>query len=476
MPISSTADYDDELWVEVPTAFPAPGYDSAEDWARQTARALVPAGATTDVYAAALDVALTEHEVAGRCFWFIAQGGLSGDVVVVSEPDRRLPAIDGFIQLSLEASEIPGRPADIRESVTSLGELLVSSTVFLLAESDGSPATAHRFVRLGTDPTGADSAVMASYSGGDGSLVHHIEALLAQVGRTEPVGIGWSAPTNEWDTLAARAGVATSPAAPPVTPAPLVFGRTDAQLAASVLRVSAHGDANAELTRIGLRDSLGRDPLRASLIMGAVAPPNNGRAILAGALSLLAIAVGFALVLTASDSAVTMALVGAVLIAAASVFLLVAELTSTVFAGTRTHMYGWPLFGALIVLVGWAGVRVFLIIDGSYGWWGNVRPAFILLIVSTLVLVAGLVAARRNRTATRAAEKIERAPERQLAAFAAEEAKLDAALRTDLARALRSRMAAQIDRGVAVATLRELVVSGRLSARRAEGILATIAG
>lgn len=473
-PITSTADYDNALWLEVPTEFPAPGYDTAEDWARYAARALVPVGATTDISAVALEIAQTEHEVVGRCFWFIATGGLPGDIVIVSEPNRQLPATDAFIRLALEASEIPERPAVVTESVTSLGELLVSSTVFLSNERDGAPTAAYRFVRLGENPHGGDSTVMASYSGGDSSLVPHIEALVAQVGRTEPVGIGWSAPTDVWETLAARTGVETAPIAASAAPAPLVYGRTDAQVASSILQASARGDASAELTRIGLRDSLGRDPLRASLIMGAVAQPNNARAIVAGALSILAVATGFALVLTASDSAVTMALVGAVLIAAASGFLLVAELTPTVFAGTRTHMYGWPLFGALIALVLWATVRVSVIIDGSYGWWGNVRPTFVLLIASILILIAGLVAARRNRTAARAAEKVLQAPEQQMEAFAIAEAKLDEALRADLARALGSRIGAEIDRGVAVSTLRDLVVSGRLSAPRAEGVLATI--
>ena len=434
MTTASTADYDSALWRELPSA---------------------DGGLTID----------------GRSFGFVGGGVAPGAVVTVSEPSLQIPGTSALIRLALESSDSPERPAVVTESVTSLGELLVTSASWLVDEEGGTPTAVYRFVRFGEETT-----VMAEYIGDDSGLVPHIEELVARIGRTEPVGIGWSAPTDEWAGLAARGGVPAASSAAPAKAAPIVFGRTDAQVAAGVLHASAHGEAQAELTRIGIRDGLDRHQLHSQQLTRTVATAGGRRAVATAAVSIVAFATGFALVQGASDSNVTIALVGAVLVAASAVFLLVAELSPTVFAGTRTHMYGWPLFGALVVLAGWATVSVYRIIDGSYGWWGNVRPTFVLLIASIVVLLVGLVVARRNRASASALRKVEQAPESQTAAFAARETVLDERLRADITRALGSRAAAQIDRDVAVATLRDLVVSGKVSAARAEGILATIAG
>ena len=411
----------------------------------------------------------SENELVGRSFRYLGEGAAPNDVVTVTEPSPLVAGTRALIRLALESSDSPEHPAVVTESVTSLGELLVTSASFAVDDVGGAPTGVYRFARFGTE-----SDVMAEYTGGTAALVPRIEALVAQIGRTEPVGIGWSAPSDEWAGVAARGGVSAASAAAPAATTPLVFGRTDAQVAAAVLQASAHGQAVAALTRMGLRDGLDRHQLHSQQLTGTVAASNSGRAILLGAVSIVSIATGFALVQASSDSNVTMALVGSVLIAASAVFFLVAELSPTVFAGSRTHMYGWPLFAALTVLVGWATARVYLVIDGSYGWWGNVRPTFALLVFSLVALLACIVVARRNRAAAATSKKVEGSAEAQAAAFAAREARLDERLRGEIARELGSRAGAQIDRDVAIATLRELVVSGKVSAQRAEGILATI--
>jgi len=409
------------------------------------------------------------NELVGRSFRYLGEGAAANDVVTVTEPSPLVAGTRALIRLALESSDSPEHPAVVTESVTSLGELLVTSASFAVDDAGGAPTAVYRFARFGTEST-----VMAEYTGGAAALVPGIEALVARIGRTEPVGVGWSAPSDEWAAVAARGGVSAASAAAPATTTPLVFGRTDAQVAAAVLQASAHGEAGAALNRMGIRDGLDRHQLHAQQLTGTVAASNSGRAILLGAVSIVSLATGFALVQASSDSNVTMALVGSVLIAASAVFFLVAELSPTVFAGTRTRMYGWPLFAALTVLVGWATVRVYLIIDGSYGWWGNVRATFVLLVFSIVALLACIVVARRNRAAAATAKKVEGSAEAQAAAFATREATLDERLRGEIARELGSRAGAQIDRDVAIATLRELVVSGKVSAQRAEGILATI--
>jgi hypothetical protein len=471
MPSPSTADYDTASWLEVPVVL-LQQQDNGEH----------ESGLGRE--------AGTGNEHRGRRFSYIGPGSAAGAVVTVSEMRRDVPGADALAQLVHASSDSADIPAVVTESVTSLGELMVTSTAARMVESEAgdlAQATVHRFTRVS-----AATSVYAEYVGDDDKLIPRIEALVAQLGRTEPVGVGWTPQTEEWSATLARAGVgalaaadteadsaagtdrAVAPAAASAAP-PLVFARTDAELAASVLWSSSEGRANGELNRIGTRDDLERSALRNDIIVGAVTKPLNRGALWISAALVLTLVVGFALVQASNDYAMTMALVGSVLVAVGAAGLLAAELTPAAIAGTRTHVYGWKLYLALAALVGWATISASPIgADDSTGWQGPTVPTVVILVGSIAILLAAFAVAYRNRAAVKAAVEALHADDVQVKAFAARQAALDAGLLADLERFLASDAAAGVDRRAAVAMLSELVLSGRLPIWRAEGILATI--
>jgi len=458
----STADYDTALWLEVAAEHSA--HHSGDLHANENANG------HADEHAQEQEQE-QEDDPAARRFSYIGPDAPAGAIVDVSEMRRDLPGADAITQLVHASSDSVDNPAVATESVTSLGELMITSTAARIVESDPGDVTqsvVHRFTRVS-----AATSIYAEYIGDDIGLVPHIEALVAQLGRTEAVGIGWAAQTHAWSEALARAGVDPSTATSPVPP-PLVFRRTDAELAASLLWSSSEGRAERELNRIGMRDDVERSGLRNDLILGVVTKPSNRRAVWIGALLLVTLVVGFALVQASNDSLVTMALVGAVLAAAGAAGLLTAELTPTAVAGTRTHVYGWKIFLALAALIGWATISASVTGAGGYGWRGAILPTVAILLVTIAILLAAFVVSYRNRASVKASEEALHAGDAQLKAFAAREAGLDASLLADLARFLASDAAAGVDRGVAVATLRELALSGAVPAWRAERILVTL--